>query len=759
MKKRNKRERGGQLGFRWKVTELTSAEDLRRWRAERLGQVDAMPEDDPAQVQAKAQAFAEFQQTHEYIQNRLEYDLWTAAFFWHIPKGDAEHMLAPTQQELVMLRSGGSPDTVLVEKVRQMAERLNFFHWELAFPQVFAGDNPGFDCVLGNPPWERIKLQEEEFFAVRDPEIAIAPNKAARQKLINALTDSNPTLAIAFEEAKHAAECSSKFVRQSGRYPLTAVGDINSYALFAELTRSLISKLGRLGIIVPTGIATDDSTKDYFGDLVVKNSLVSLFDFENRETIFLGVHRNYKFSLLTLSKAPIEQVDFVFFATQVEHLKDAVRRFRLSSQDISRFNPNTRTVPVFRTSIDANLTRKIYENSAVLVNVQTGENPWGASFLRMFDMSNDSHLFSDALRQDYSQLYEAKMIEQFEHRWATWVGNDIVDTTLEQLQDPRFRIKTRYWVPESEVRSRIQKYWQRKWFIAFRGITRAVDRRTSWFSVVPYCGVGNSAPVLLVKDSIGVPNIVCLVACFNSFVLDFAARQKVGGINFNFYIVNQLPVLLPEAYTHADIAFIAPRVLELTYTAYDLKPFAEDMGYTGEPFRWDEERRALLRAELDAYYARLYGLTRDELRYILDPQDVYGPDFPGETFRVLKEKEIKQYGEFRTRRLVLEAWNRLEGVEVAGYQGGEQLQVSSDPLPERKAEERIKTVEAISPPKRSQLKTEIPVPVAENPSQPTLINFGLYKCAACGKLVLGFDCENHLNEAHKGKGVEWKKVR
>jgi hypothetical protein len=110
-------------------------------------------------------------------------------------------------------------------------------------------------------------------------------------------------------------------------------------------------------------------------------------------------------------------------------------------------------------------------------------------------------------------------------------------------------------------------------------------------------------------------------------------------------LLYQLPILPPTAYTPADVDFIAPRVLELVYTAWDMKPFAEDMGYRGEPFRWDEERRAHLRAELDAYYARLYGLTRDELRYILDPKDVYGDDFPGETFRVLKEKEIKQYGE------------------------------------------------------------------------------------------------------------------
>ncbi|GAA6614646.1 hypothetical protein NUACC26_004300 [Scytonema sp. NUACC26] len=151
----------------------------------------------------------------------------------------------------------------------------------------------------------------------------------------------------------------------------------------------------------------------------------------------------------------------------------------------------------------------------------------------------------------------------------------------------------------------------------------------------------------------------CLQANFSSLVFDFVAKQKVGGTNFNFFIVKQLPVLPPEAYTQADIDFIAPRVLELVYTAWDLQPFAKDMGYEGKPFIWNSQRRALLRAELDAYYARLYGLTHNELRYILDPADVYGEDFPSETFRVLKNNEIKQFGEYRTQRLVLEAWDRI----------------------------------------------------------------------------------------------------
>jgi hypothetical protein len=178
----------------------------------------------------------------------------------------------------------------------------------------------------------------------------------------------------------------------------------------------------------------------------------------------------------------------------------------------------------------------------------------------------------------------------------------------------------------------------------------------------------------------------------NSLIFDFVARQKTGYVNLAQFVLEQLPVLPPDRFTPADIAFIVPRVVELVYTAWDIKAFAEDIWAEGDealraellrrnaecnagadpalfaprdgfplpPYRWNDERRALARAELDARIARLYGLTRDELRYILDPADVYGPEFPGETFRVLKEKETKQFGEYRTRRLVLEAWDREE---------------------------------------------------------------------------------------------------
>ena len=840
------------------VTVLESLDDLQRWVTERARQLNAMPEDDATQVQAKSEAYRQLTESEKYARRKLEYDLWTAAFFWRISAPDTEmSVVVPTQSELAKLRRGEKLNPDLVRQVQALAERLRFFHWELEFPEVW-GDREsgvgssatphsplptpnslpstphnGFDVKLMNPPWERIKLQEEEFFAARDPGIATAPNKAARQKLIDALPKKNPALAQEFEDAKHDAEAMSKFARDSKRFPLTAVGDVNTYALFAEHARTLLNANGRAGIILPTGIATDDATKDFFADLIDKHSLASLFDFENREAIFPGVHRNYKFCLMTLCGKPIERGDFAFFTTQVGQLRDERRRFSLATNEIALFNPNTRTMTIFRTRADAELTRKIYKRVPVLVNERSDDNQWDVSFLRMIDMSNDSALFQTNAGDGLIPLYEAKMIEQFDHRWATFETEDVRDVTTEEKQNPKFTVRPRYWIPEKEVIERLENVWERDWLIGFRNVTRAVDRRTLWFSAMPRVGVGNSSPLLLPKVN-DAKKISCLLGNLNSFALDFVARQKIGGINLNFFIVNQLPVLPPTAYTPADVDFIAPRVLELVYTAWDMKPFAQDLwesevgnresatahsplptpnlrnliikqweansgqsireilprltgmargydaggtmlsadqniserrdlrndladsqsggispsehrggvrsgesrglrsvssdrpGFTqgsgdtpdsisagetndsgsrransetvrdgrenvagvdsgvtresgvgsGEsaipesllttahlpipPFLWNDERRAHLRAELDAYYARLYGLTRDELRYILDPKDVYGDDFPGETFRVLKDKEIKQYGEYRTRRLVLEKWDEQQ---------------------------------------------------------------------------------------------------
>jgi hypothetical protein len=629
---------------------------------------EAIEEDDLQAVRRKEQAYQAWRADPAIRQELQRADAYTAAFF--LPKEAGVEQLVPLSQHLDALKRGAELSAAMAEAVEKAAAEFRFLHWHLAFPEAMQAG--GFDCVLGNPPWERIKLQEKEFFAARSEAIATAPNKATRERLIQELRAETASLADRllveeFELAKREAEGSGEFIRGSGRFPLTAVGDLNTYALFAEHFLNLIAPAGRSGVIVPTGIATDNSTKAYFDAISSGGRLVSLYDFENRDAIFPGVHRSYKFALLTLG-TEVEATDFVFFATGTGQLADHRRHFTLSADDIALINPNTRTCPVFRSQMDAEQTKKIYDRVSVLIDEALGEqgNPWGISFhTRLFHMAEDSHLFFSAPAADRLPLYEAKLIHHYDHRWATYTPEGSSrDVTLAEKQDPSFQATPRYWVEQSEVQARLKAQgWDRQWLMGWRDICRSTDERTVIASAVSLAGAGDTL-LLIFPDFSLADKITCLQADLSSIIHDYVSRQKLGGTHLKLHIKKQLPTLSPSAYNQAAIDFIQPRVLELTYTAHDLQPWAEDLGYNGPPFHFDPESRALLRAELDAFYAHLYGLSRDELRYILDPTDVMGPDYPSETFRVLKTNEIRQLGEYRTQRLVLEAWDRLFGSEV-----------------------------------------------------------------------------------------------
>lgn len=644
-----------------------------------------LPEDTVEQIGAKAKRFKELRKGQTFVRAKAAADLYVAAFL--LPKvggapAGASARTVPTTEELWMALNQGKMRQAMVEAPKA-ARSARALHWPLEFPDVM--QRGGFDVVLGNPPWERIKLQEQEFFATLSPEIANAPNKAARDKLIKALAvapEGSPerTLHNAFIAAKRETEAISEFVRvpgaDGGRFALTGRGDVNTYALFAEHFSK--TTRNRAGIIVPTGIVTDFTTRFFFEDLVRSRRLISALMFDNAWKIFPAIHSDTPFALLTIGETR-EPTVFASYLLSTEHLADKERRYALSPSEIISINPNTKTAPLFRARADAELTAKIYASAPVLIDEakDSNGNPWGTSFARLFDMSNDSNLFRTSSQlaeagfsfngiewtnggDPFVALYEAKMIHQFDHRWAS-AGDDEEDGGEGSRRGQTWEPSPRYWVPSSEVSSRLdQAGWSASWLLGHRGLTNATNERTFITSIFPRVGVGNSLPVWVMPEPISTAAIAGLYANTASLVVDFVARQKVGGTNLNFFLVYQFPILPPYFYTERHLAFIVPRVLELTYTSHSLVPFARDLGYDGQPFVWDENRRALLRADLDAFYARAYGLTRDELRYILDPADVKGPDYPSETFRVLKEKEIRQHGEYRTRRLVLEAWDRME---------------------------------------------------------------------------------------------------
>jgi hypothetical protein len=677
--KQNREERRGAQDL-FALRDSGEAEALTRHSRD----VDAIADDSPELIRRKKELFEASHRDPAWLRQKQACDLWTAAFFQTLTADSAVITSAALADHL-----GGRPiDARLHACAGTLALRQPFFHWPLEFPEVFAPKadpcsvaaprGGGFDVLLSNPPWERIKLQEQEFFAARDPRIADAPNKAARSRLITELIQNNPALHAEFIAAVHAADCVSKFLRQSDRFPLTAKGDINTYAVFAETIRHLLAPAGRAGIILPTGIATDDTTKEFFSDLIEKQTLARLVGYENESFIFPAIANVVRFCTLTVcgSKALEAKPNFAFYLRFFSQLAQHERFFQLTSDDLALLNPNTRTCPVFRTRTDAELTKNIYRRVPVLDREGAPDgNPWGIRFMTMFHMSNDSHLFREAAGEGLLPLYEAKLMWHFDHRFASYEfkgilrgkgGRGLPDTPIEKYQDTSWRITPQYWVPEEEVETRLKQFTNDGWLLGFRDVTSAKLERTGVFSFLPRVGVGNKIPLLVNNEKAELQ--LCLLGCLNSMVFDFVVRQKLGGTTMNFFFVKQFPVLPPSFYRTADVAYVASRVLELVYTADDMQPLADALRASDSPlaatvprapYRWDEARRALLRAELDAWFARAYGLARDELRYILDPADVHGPDFPGETFRVLKEKETAKFGEYRTRRLVLEAWDRL----------------------------------------------------------------------------------------------------
>lgn len=674
--------------------------------------LDAMPANTIAELEAQEKAYHDWIGSGDWQRKKLLFDMWCAAFVAprYFPErkdrpGFFEDTPTGITSGMIQDFASGRQDSQEAQAIaQQMAEQYQFFHLAVSFPEVEA--KGGFDVVLGNPPWERIKLQEKEWFAAIRPDIAEARNAAARKKMIAALEKDNPALHAAYMQALRAVDGQSHFLRNSGRFPLCGRGDINLYTVFAENMRNMLNDSGRLGCIVPSGIASDDTTKFFFQDLVEKKSLVSLFDFEN-QGIFAGVHNSYKFSLLTCGNGEgtlAEQADFVFFAHSTDDLQDEERRFTLSPHDIELLNPNTRTCPIFRSKRDAELTKAIYRRVPVLIQEARGklpeENPWVLQFKTMFHMSNDSHLFRtqeelvaeewelqgnifvrpDDDRRQYLPLYEAKMTHQFNHRWATYDAIDEVrDTTPEERRNREFSVLPRYWICENEVWSKLEDAkWTHEWLMGWRDICRATDERTVISGVIPACAVGDTFLLMFPVNDCA-PYIV---PCLNSSVVDYATRQKIGGVHLKYHYFKQLPILQSQildkpapwhpSLTLAD--WLKPRILELTYTAEDLRLFAEDMGYDGEPFVWDEERRFQLRAELDAAFFHLYlpanpdgtwkqaeKETNAEYKALCAafPTPRHAVDYIMETFPIVKKKDVAAYGCYRTKEAILREYDRM----------------------------------------------------------------------------------------------------
>ncbi|MGQ4485896.1 DNA methyltransferase [Streptomyces sp. SAS_281] len=672
LEKQNKAERGGQRGLFDLTDESLVANAV---FATGLRRITGASSNTLAEVRRQEADYRSFAESTEYVRALHVADAWCAAFVWRKKAGAPPAVTEGLFRNLQDLSSDAAPCSTHAEIV-ELRGQYRFFHWHLEFPEVFSvpesgegtdaatGWNGGFDCLLGNPPWEHIELKEQEFFSGRAPHVAEAVG-AKRKRLIGELATADRPLYQAYEAAKREIDGVRHFASESGVFPFCGRGRIKTDPVFAEQGRGLTSPQGRMGVIVPTGIATDATTQYFFKDLVVRGAIAALYDFENAAPLFPDVHRSFKFSILSLTGQALREpaARFSFFLHDPVELDDPERVFALTPEEITLLNPNTGTCPIFRSRRDAEITLGIYRRVPILIN--EGElqgNPWGVSFMQgLFNMTSDSHLFRsrDELEADgwvlegnvFSSgakrmvpLYESKMLHHYDHRWATYDTEGVRDLTLAEKGDSTCVVLPRYWVPEDEVeRSVSAGGWNRPWLMGFRKICRATDERTVIAYAFPKSGLGDSGNLLL--PAVG-QSPELLYANAVSVALDYILRQKLGGTNLNFFQFAQLPFLSPEV-LNLHRGFIIRRVLELVYTANDMRGFAADAGDFGAPFRWDEVRRPQIRAELDALFFHLYGISREDVDYILD------------TFPIVKRKDEAAYGTYRTKDLILAEYDRM----------------------------------------------------------------------------------------------------
>ncbi|MDQ3152991.1 MAG: SAM-dependent DNA methyltransferase, partial [Actinomycetota bacterium] len=653
-RKRNKAERGGQ--YRLEEVELVLPNtELAKHREPLLTLADGV-----ATVREQADAWHAYLSSDEQLQlQRAQADAWCAAFVWNLaPDG----LLAPTSGVVRgFLTAPRGVDAGVRAEVARLADEYRFFHWHLEFPEVFTvsgandrdagpdGWTGGFSCLAGNPPWERIAFEDDEFFGQCASEVLTADTTEQRKQQIQELIERDTIIAQRYEQARRWIATTAKFIGNSGLYPLAAHGRLTTQAPFTEQSARMVAPSGRCGVIVPTGVLTDVPIKGFWKHLSSEERLRAVIDFSNAKEIFPGVHRSTKFCILVTTGAVHEEsksgsLRIGVFLEDPGELQDPDRLYDLPVDALSILNPITLQMPICRSRRDIELllimTKAVGRGERVV--------PWVG-----FTSEGHSKFY---LKGGFSTatipLFEGKMMHQYDANFATYAGVSESDRSAGKprgvsVNDKSIAVVPRFYcdaVNADKFLSR--KNESRPWIFVVRDYVRSTDEHTAIASVVPRTVPiqplnGFSPPAKSTSSGAWV------LAAINSLPYDYIARQKTPGQHFNVTIMSQIPI---PAVDYEWIQLVTRSVAKLTYTTPGLESFAVDLGVSGSPFLWHEDRRAQIRAEIDALFFRLYGASRADAEYILD------------TFPIVKRKDETKYGEYRTKRLVLEVYDRIAEV-------------------------------------------------------------------------------------------------
>lgn len=639
-------------------------------------------------IEAKRSAWRKLQESEPYTRARQLADAWCSAFLW--PKrSERDVETALTHDRFLQYQENPSEVPGQVRKtVARISAGARFAHWHLLFPHVFSvetdgqtegsseptGWHGGFDVVLGNPPWKMPEVDDRVFFASRDQSIAQESSAKKRRTRIAALEQDAPDLFEEWQAYARRFKGERVFFSKSGRYPTAGRGRLNYYKVFLEQCMGLLGSKGRLGLLIESGLATNVYERPLWHKILDSKQLVLLYDFENRKPYFPDIDSRKKFSAIVVSREPQDRFQVSCWLHDVSELADPGRVVEISSQDLSRWSPGSRTLPQFRNTTDLRLLEEATEALSPL-----GSDPtWKHEAKLMFSSSDAAFApvppeAVAGLRPTQANriatadaalvpVYEGKMVGVWDHRQADIYVNPSNPSRQAQEKaipdgekaSPNRLAIPQHWLPLKTVRDRRFGKSQGEWELVFCDVTSATNERTSIPAIVPLSGLTRSLPALYL-DPPDAERACLLCLLLGSLPFDSLTRLKVAGNHLTQDILSGMPVPPASAFAQFETRigvegshWFRDRGLELLYTAWDLEPFASDCGYSAPPFKWNPERRYQIRSEIDAACFHLLSIERADADYMLDG------------FPIIRKRDVKLHGEFRTKLQTLRVYDEME---------------------------------------------------------------------------------------------------
>jgi N-6 DNA Methylase len=639
----------------------------------------------PADVARKAALYETYLHSAEYMRWRRAADLWTAAFFWLPVDGDA-----PTTADYWRaLRNETVSD--LADGAKRIGDNFPAFHWSVRFPEIRA--RGGFDCILGNPPWEQFESREAEWFAGRAPEIA-ALSGASRKAAIDKLQVQRPELHRSWVSYVGANERLAGYMRACGRFT-TPSAKANTYMLFTELAADSVCTDGRAGLIVKTALAVDKGGYEVFSRLLHNGQVAELHDIVNggpgqAGQVFSDVAEVERFSVIGLCRGGVESG---FDASVMNWSIDEARtrpRQRFTLDTLRLLSPRTRTLTSFRTQDDLDVAMDIHRRLPTLDFEDGGDNPWGIAYHTLFNSTTDSGSFkrreelemegwvlgkdkifrakappvdvagqldliashqqlelgSDPRLGECWPVYEGQLANRYDHRAKTYEGYvgpnkygrkpGIPASTDQQKADPNFEVEPRYWMRREVAVKRLDATVGDRALLGFRDIGAPwTNRRSAKGALLPRYPATHACPVL----SIPRPRALEFVALFNSSVFDFLCRGHMPGAHVALtWMLSQIAAPSPG---------LDPRLSEsagrLSLTSLKVARL-----FDSNPHKWDPEERYVLDVEIDATVACAYGITRPQYEVVLD------------SFEVMAREQIRTHGTYKFKEDCLAAYDRVD---------------------------------------------------------------------------------------------------